>query len=133
MADDNREVTRLGLGQSPSPHLLAVRDDVPVEVGVRVGTPVVASPAVGMEGSDAIGVELRRIDVLRNKVLLGHADLLIDPGRGTVQEPAAGPSKGQVPQVALDEPAEIIRHRASCAATQAAYVPATGTPLHRGP
>ncbi len=84
MTRDNREVTRLGLGQSPSPHLLAVRDDIPVEVGGQVGASVVASPAVGMEGSYAIDIEVRRIEVLRNKVLLGHADLLIDPGSGTV-------------------------------------------------
>ena len=85
MTDNNREVTRLGLGQSLSPHLLAVRDDVPVEVGIQVGASVVASPAVGMEGSYAIGIEVRRIEALRNRVLLSHADLLIDPGSGTVQ------------------------------------------------
>lgn len=82
-----------------------------------------------MEGSYALGIEVRRIEVLRNKVLSGHVDLLIDPGSGTVQQPAAGPSKGHVPQVALDERAEIIRRRAGCAATQAAHVPAHGDTL----
>ena len=83
-----------------------------------------------MEGSYAIGIEVRSIEVLRNKVLLGHVDLLIDPGSGTVQQPAAGPSKGQVPQVALDEQAEIIRRHAGCATTHAAHVPAYwSTPL----
>ena len=33
----------------------------------------------------------------------GHGSLLIGPGIGTVPKPAAGPSKGQVPQVTLDE------------------------------
>ena len=85
-----------------------------------------ASPAVGMERRYAIDIGVRRVEVLLNRVQLSHADLLIDPGSGTVQQPAAGPSKGQVPQVALDERSETIRHSAGCAATSAAYVPAIG-------
>lgn len=85
MTDDNREVASLALGESPFPRLLALCDDVSVEVGIQVGTPVMASPAVGMKGSYFIGIRVRRIEVVRNKILLSHADLPIDPGSGTVR------------------------------------------------
>ena len=102
----HRELASCGLAESMSPHLLAVGDDVAVEVGIQVRTSVVASPAIGMESRDAVGIAVGGVEVLHSEVLVGHIGLLIDPGIGTVRQPAAGPSKGQVPQVALDEQAQ---------------------------
>ena len=109
LAGDHRELTLVGLGQSTSPHLLAIGDDVTIKVSVQVGTSVVTSPAVGMEGGDGVGIAVGRVEILHSQELFRHVGLLIDPGIGTVQQPAAGPSQGQIPQVALDERSETIR------------------------
>ena len=106
---DHRELTVSGLGQSATPHLLAIGNDVRVQVGVQVGTSVVPAPAVGMEGRNGVGIAIGRVEVLHGKEMFCHVGLLIDPGIGTVQQPDAGPSKGQVPQVTLDERSEVIR------------------------
>jgi hypothetical protein len=105
---DHRELTLVGLGQSTSPHLLAI-GDVTIKVCVRVGTSVVTSPAVGRERGDGVGIAVGRVEILHSQELFRPVGLLIDPGIGTVQQPAAGPSQGQVPQVALDEGSETIR------------------------
>jgi hypothetical protein len=107
---DHCEGGLLRFSQSAAPHCLAIGNDVPVKVGIRVRTSVVTSPAVGMEGGDGVGIATAGVEILHgDNKLLRHGDLLIDPGFGTVREPAAGPSKGQIPQVALDERAETIR------------------------
>lgn len=111
---DHCELSSLGLDQSTSPHLLAIGNDVPVKVGVQVGASVVSPPAFGMEGSDGVGIAVSGVEIMHNQGLVRHSDLLIDPGVGTVQWPAAGPSKGQVPQVALDERTETIHNSVAC-------------------
>jgi hypothetical protein len=52
-----------GMGQSTSPHLLAISDDVPIKVGVQIGTSVVTSPAVDMERGDGVCVAIGRVKV----------------------------------------------------------------------
>jgi hypothetical protein len=106
---DHRELALLGLGKSPSPHFSAIGHDVPVQVGIQVGTSVMTAPAVGMEGGNGVGIAVGPFEVLHSKDLSRHVGLLIDPGIGTVHQPAAGPSTGQVPQVTLDERSENIR------------------------
>ena len=63
MTGDHGELTPFGLGQSTSPHLLAISDDVPIKIGVQVGASVVTSPAVGMEGGDTVGIALGRVEI----------------------------------------------------------------------
>jgi hypothetical protein len=58
-----RELTLLGLGQSTTPHRLAIGYDVPVKIGVKVGTPVVASPAVGMESGDGVDISIGCVEM----------------------------------------------------------------------
>ena len=60
-------------------------------------------PAVGVKSSDGAGIAIGCIEILDSNGWVRHLGLLIDPGIGTAQQPAAGPSKGQVPQVTLDE------------------------------
>ncbi len=45
---NHRELVRPRFSQSSSPDLLAFDDDVPVEIGVAVGTPVVPPPTLGV-------------------------------------------------------------------------------------
>jgi hypothetical protein len=90
---------------------LAFGNDISIEIRVQVGASVMTSPAVGMESSDGVGIVSAGVEILHSRQLFRHRGLLIDPGIGTAQEPAAGPSKGQVPQVTLDERPETIRGR----------------------
>jgi hypothetical protein len=80
----HRELARPRFRQSASPYLLAFADDVPVEVRVEVGAPVMAPPTLGMEGRNEIRVTLRSVAVLCDQVPIRHGDLLIDPGIRTV-------------------------------------------------
>ena len=63
---NHRELVRPRFFQSSSPDLLAFDDDVPVEIGVEVGTPVVTPPTLGMEGRDGVRILRRRLAVLHH-------------------------------------------------------------------
>ena len=91
------ELARLRFCQSASPYQLAFSDDIPVEIGVEVGAPVVTPPTLGVEGRNRIRVSLRRVAVLHDQALIRHRDLLIDPGIGTVHSRLPDPSKSQIP------------------------------------
>ena len=110
---DHGEVARCGLGQSTSPHHLAIGEDIPVEVGVRVGAPIVTAPALGVEGGNGFAIALGRTEILDSKGSFPHAGLHIDPGmhRATAGRPTF---KGQVPQVSLDEQGNAIRDSSGC-------------------
>ena len=82
---NHREVTVLGWRQSPSPHLLAIGEDVSIEVSVQVGTSIVTSPTVGVKIGDGVCVVLGGIAILHDQSWIRHGGLLIDPGIGTVQ------------------------------------------------
>jgi hypothetical protein len=69
---DHGEVTRCGLGQSSSPHHLAIGEDIPVEVGVQVSAPIVTAPAIGVERSNGVGIVLGRMEILDSKGLFPH-------------------------------------------------------------
>jgi hypothetical protein len=60
---DHRELKVLALVQSASPYLLALGHHIPVEVGVQIGTSIVTSPTVGMEGGDGVRIRGGRIDI----------------------------------------------------------------------
>jgi hypothetical protein len=80
---DDGEVISGGLCQSTSPHLLAIGDDIPVEIGVQVSAPVVTPPAVGVESGDGVGIAIGRLEILDSNGWFRHVGLLIDPGIGT--------------------------------------------------
>jgi hypothetical protein len=105
-----------GRSKATSPYLLPIGDDVLVKVCVPQRTAIMAPPTVGVKCGDAAGILFRRFSISHDSskplvVVRGHGSLLIDPGIGTAPRPAAGPSKGQVPQVALDE--QISGYRAA--------------------
>jgi len=105
-----RVLIQLWWAEASGPHLQSIRDNVTVEVRIHVGTAVVTPPTVGVQSCDGTGIVLCRRPIADRWKRLepvarswGHDALLIGPGIGTVPKPAAGPSKGQVPQVTLDE------------------------------
>jgi hypothetical protein len=67
-----RELTLLGLGQSMTPHRLAIGYDVPVKIGIKVGTSVVASPAVGMQSGDGVDISIGCVEIPHSNDVLRH-------------------------------------------------------------
>jgi hypothetical protein len=112
---DNGVLVPPGRSQTACPDLQAIRHDVTVKVGIEVCPARVEPPALGMESSDPIHVRFHCLSIgqMRRDLIRviggGQPDLLIGPGVGTVPKPAAGPSRGQVPQVTLDEPTQSTR------------------------
>jgi hypothetical protein len=102
-----------GRSEAGRPDLHPLRENVPIEVLIQVRTAIVAPPTIGVQCGNGLRIVFGRrsiahladgSDSLTRSV--GHDGLLIDPGGGTVPKPAAGPSKGQVPQVTRDERTE---------------------------
>lgn len=93
--------SRLDAGSAGRSRLSTVGADVAIEEAIGVRAPVVTTPAIRMQSGDRLNVGCSG-GPNTSWSSLAMRFLLIDPGIGTAPKPDAGPSVGQVPQVALD-------------------------------